>query len=257
MQQAYSKLDLTGRVIIVTGGGSGIGQETAKLLAARGAAVAVADVNDTGGEQTVAAISAAGGRAIYVRTDVSREAEVEALVAATVKRLGGLHGGFNNAGIFRKDGGLGRLSLDNWQSVIDINLTGVFLCVKHQIAYMIANGGGSIVNTASGAGLVGTPGAGAYCASKHGVVGLTRAASAEYSARGVRVNAIAPGMIETPMIDPSRLDAAAREGLNRAHPIGRMGQAGEIAEAAAWLLSEASSYVTGTVVPVDGGYTSI
>lgn len=250
-------VSLSGRIIIVTGGGSGIGQAAAVLFAQRGASVMVADVNETGGRKTVAAIEGNGGRADFLRSDISQESEVEALVKATVARFGGLNGAFNNAGMNVSSVRLAETSLENWRKVIEVNLTGVFLCLKHQIAYMELHGGGSIVNTASGAGLVGIVNSSGYVASKHGVVGLTRAAAIDYATKGIRVNAVAPGGTETPMVAMALENPEVAAALTAGHPIGRLGQPGEIAEAAAWLLSDAASFVTGVILPVDGGYTMV
>ena len=252
----YARLDLTGRVIIVTGGASGIGEAASLLIASRGASVVVADMNDLGGKQTVAEIQAAGGRASYIRTDVSREADIEEMVRFAVSEFGGLHGAFNNAGLTSKGAPMSEMPIADWQQMIAVNLTGVFLCMKHEIAYMLRNGGGSVVNTSSGAGVVGFPNVPDYVAAKHGVVGLTRAAAVDYSAKGVRVNAILPGGTDTPMLQHAMgQDPVVRDAVAKGHPIGRLANASELAEAAAFLLSDAASFVTGAALAVDGGYT--
>jgi 2,5-dichloro-2,5-cyclohexadiene-1,4-diol dehydrogenase 1 len=254
----FSRLSLIGRVIIVTGASSGIGRTAATLLASRGASIVAADLDEKGGTEVVGEIKQTGGQAIFVRTDVSEEADVINLVRSTVAEFGGLHGAFNNAGTEGCTLPLAAVPAEQWQRTIAINLTGVFLCLKYEITHMITHGGGAIVNTASGAGIVGIPGVADYVASKHGVVGLTRAAAADYSAMGVRVNVILPGAVDTPML---RLHASRTtprpQTASGGRPLGRYGTTEEIAEAAAWLLADASGYATGGVFAVDGGYTCI
>jgi len=258
MTPAYDRLNLTDRVIIVTGGGSGIGQATARLLASRGARVVVADMNEAGGRGTVEAIRAVGGLAAFVRTNVADEDDVQAMVSFAVAEFGALHGAFNNAGRSSSGAPLTNMSLAAWRQVIDVNLTGVFLCMKHEIDHMLRNGGGAIANTSSGAGVVGFPHAIDYVASKHGVVGLTRAAAADYSNQGIRINAILPGGVDTPMLNSAMgNDPVVRRAVEQGLPIRRLAQPAEMAEAAAWLLSDAASYVTGAAFAIDGGYTAI
>jgi 2,5-dichloro-2,5-cyclohexadiene-1,4-diol dehydrogenase 1 len=249
---------MKGRVVMVTGGGSGIGQATATLLAERGADVVVADVDDRGGEAVVASIREGGGRASFIHTDVANEDQVKGAVDFALSEFGGLDGAFNNAGINSGTAGLVEMKLADWQRTMDVNLSGVFLCMKHQIRHMLKIGRGAVVNTSSGAGVVGFPNLPDYVASKHGVIGLTRAAAADFSARGIRVNAVVPGGIETPLLVKSMgRDPVVRAAVERGHPIGRLGLPIEIAEATAWLLSDAASFVTGAIFAIDGGYTSV
>ncbi|GAA4685085.1 SDR family NAD(P)-dependent oxidoreductase [Frondihabitans cladoniiphilus] len=253
MSNAYEKLDLTGRSIVVTGAATGMGHASAVLFAARGALLTLGDINDEAGEALVAEISEAGGTATFVHTDVSNSADAKALVDAAVTQYGGLHGAFNNAGIGPVQP-LHETSDELWQRIIGINLTGIFNMMKHEIAYFLEHGNASIVNTASLAGVKSVFGMGAYVASKHGVVGLTRAASQEYAARGIRVNAILPALIKTPMLDAT---GPVGEELEKGQPIGHAGEPEDIAEQAAWLLSDASAYSTGSLYAVDGGSNSI
>lgn len=254
---AFDSLQLHDRVIIVTGAASGIGRKTAELLASRGAIVVAADLTLKGAEETCAVIEQSGGRAMGLRVNVAEEADVKGMIEATIGRFGKLSGAFNNAGVNSAGIRLAELGIHAWQRTIDINLTGVFLCLKYEIAHMVAHGGGAIVNTASGAGLVAASHMGDYVASKHGVIGLTKAASTDYAAAGVRVNAVAPGAIDTPMIKAAIQDPNFEAYMRTAYPIGRIGRATEVAEAAAWLLSDASSFVTGTTLSVDGGFSSV
>lgn len=255
---AFERLCLAGRVIIVTGGGGGIGEATAILLGSRGAAVVVVDTNDAQGDQVASAIRQSGGRASYIRADISREDDVAATVQFAISEFGGLHGAFNNAAIVGQSGPLTELNLDNWHRVIGVNQTGVYLCMKHQIAHMLENGGGAIVNTSSSLGVVALPNSAEYTASKHGVVGLTRVAALENARRGIRVNAVLPSGIETPMLmGAMERDPALRQAVEQGHPIGRLGNPMEIAEGVAWLLSDSASFVTGACLSIDGGYTCV
>jgi NAD(P)-dependent dehydrogenase (short-subunit alcohol dehydrogenase family) len=247
---------LNDRVIIVTGGAGGIGRATALLLAAAGARIVVSDV-DGAGEETAAMIREQGGQAAFVKADIGLEAEVAALVDETVNLHGRLDGAFNNAGVEQAFLPLHELSLEQWEHALRIDLTGVFLCMKYQIRAMLAGGGGAIVNTASALGQVAIPRAAEYVAAKHGVVGITRAAALEYSASNIRVNAVLPGIIRTPMIERAIEHpdfAPFFDKLLDHHPIGRFGQPREVGEAVKWLLSDAASFVTGAMIAVDGGY---
>lgn len=248
---------MTARTIIMTGAGSGIGRAAALLAARGGDAVVVADVNEDGGEQTVAAIRDNGGTASFIRTDIAQEADVQAMVQHALSRYGQLDGAFNNAAIPQCAKPVHEITLAEWQRNIDINLTGTFLCMKYEIAAMLETGGGAIVNTSSGAGLVGFRMGGEYTASKHGVVGLTRSAALDYAALGIRINAIAPGGVRTPTVTACfAADPTLEAHATAMHPIGRLAEPEELADAAIWLLSDRSSYVTGACLAVDGGYTT-
>ncbi len=241
-----------GKVALVTGGGSGIGRQACLVFAREGAQVVVCDVAVEGGQETVGQIEQAGGQATFIRADVAQAAEVEALVAKTVETYGRLDCAYNNAGIAGRTARVADDSEQNWERILAINLKGVWLCLKYEIAHMLTRGGGAIVNTASDAGLIGLRRAGAYVASKHGVVGLTKTAALEYAKANIRVNAVCPGPIDTPMLR----EASERviDAMATAQPNGRLGQPREIAEAAVWLCSDAASFVTGHPMPVDGGY---
>ena len=241
------------RVALVTGAGSGIGRAIALGLAAEGARVVVSDLDEAGGAETVAAIEKSGGTAIFVRADVSKPEEGAALVGSAVKELGALHVAVNNAGIGGPTAPTGDYPIDGWDRVIAINLSGVFYGMRYQIPALLDSGGGSIVNVASILGQVGFPSSSAYVAAKHGVVGLTRSAALEYAARGVRVNAVGPAFINTPLIEKN-MTPEARAGLVAKHPIGRLGESEEVAELVVWLSSEKASFVTGSYYAIDGGY---
>lgn len=255
---AFDKVGLTGRVITITGGAAGIGKASALLCAARGAKVVIADVNESNGADVVAEIRAAGGSAAFIRTDVTNESDVRMMIDFAVSTFGGLHAAFNNAGVNLGAAPLTDVPLERWQKALAINLTGVFLCVRHQLLHMLRHGGGAIVNNASVSALVGVPMSVDYVASKHGVLGITRAAASEVSGKGVRVNAIAPGATETPLfLNAVTGQEGLREMVEAGHPIGRVAQPEEIAEIAAWLLSDAASFVTGACIAIDGGYTAL
>lgn len=249
--------ELAGKTALITGGGSGIGRATALAFARAGARVAVADVAPEGGQETVASIVRAGGTAFFVPCDVTEAEQVAALVAAVVARWGTLDCAFNNAGIGGALGNTADCAEENWQRVLAVNLTGVFHCMKYEIRQMLTQGGGAIVNTASAAGLVGAQGIPAYAASKHGVVGLTKTAAVEYARKGIRVNSVCPGWVETPMLGAlGGSNARFEQGIVRFHPIGRLGTPEEIAAAVVWLSSDAASFATGLNMSVDGGLTA-
>jgi NAD(P)-dependent dehydrogenase (short-subunit alcohol dehydrogenase family) len=244
---------LEGKVAVVTGAAAGIGRASAQVFAREGASVVVADVDEDGGRETVELIGA--DQASFIRTDVSVKADVEAMVQHAVDTYGGLDCAHNNAGIAAPMVPLAEYPDDGWDRTIAVMLTGVYHCLKAEIPRMLERGGGAIVNTASGVGLVGYPAQAAYTASKHGVLGLTKVAALDYGHQGVRVNAICPGTARTPMVDTAiqqfpEIDAQ----LKQLHPIGRIGEAEEIAEAAVWLCTPAASFVLGVALPVDGGY---
>jgi NAD(P)-dependent dehydrogenase (short-subunit alcohol dehydrogenase family) len=243
-----------GKVALVTGGASGIGRATALAFAREGAKVVVSDVVVAGGEETVALITAAGGEAQFMKADVAKPAEVDALIAQVVAAYGRLDCAFNNAGIEGSMTSTLDCSEENFDRTIAINLKGVWLCMKAEIAQMLKQGGGAIVNTASVAGLVGFAGLPAYVASKHGVVGLTKTAALEYAKSGIRINAVCPGGIQTPMLERLfQSQPQAGEAIAAMEPVGRLGKPEEIAEATVWLCSDAASFVTGLPMAVDGG----
>jgi NAD(P)-dependent dehydrogenase (short-subunit alcohol dehydrogenase family) len=244
----------SGKVALVTGGSSGIGRATALAFAREGAKVAIADVNATGGAETVRMIQAAGGEALFVQTDVSKAAEVDAAISNTMATYGRLDCAFNNAGIGKRMP-LTELTEADFDHALSINRKGVWLCMKYEIPHMVQQGGGTIVNTASVWGVV-APHRAAYVASKYGVVGLTKAAALEFAPAGLRVNAVCPGMIRTPMVEGSLQRDPQFEQLRISqHPIGRLGLPAEIAEAVLWLCSDSASFVTGHAMVVDGGFS--
>ena len=246
--------DFDGKIVIVTGGASGIGRTTSEYFAREGAKVVVSDVDESGGTDTVRRIRENGGEADFQRTDVADPADCEALVRWTVEKYGKLDVAFNNAGIGGEQNPTASYSLAGWQRVLGINLSGVFYCMKYEIAAMLAKGGGAIVNMSSILGEVGFAGSPAYVAAKHGILGLTKNAALEYSSQGIRVNAVGPAFIRTPLIAALEEDPQALSGLVAAHPIGRLGEPGEVAELVLWLSSDRASFVTGAYYPVDGGY---
>jgi NAD(P)-dependent dehydrogenase (short-subunit alcohol dehydrogenase family) len=251
---------LAGRTVIVTGAGGGIGHGASLVLADAGAHVVVTDVVADTGEATAAAVRSAGGEATFIKADLAVEKDIERMVAQAVGINGRLRGAFNNAGVEQCAKPLHELTTEQWERAIRVDLTSVFWCIKYQVLAMLKTGGGSIVNTASSLGQVAIANASEYVATKHGVVGLTRAAAADYGAKGIRVNAVLPGIVRTPMI--ARLSEDPRfkaffERLKDRHSIGRFGEPSEIGEAVAWLLSDHASFMNGAAMAVDGGYLSI
>jgi NAD(P)-dependent dehydrogenase (short-subunit alcohol dehydrogenase family) len=247
---------MAARVAFVTGAASGIGRATARLFAARGHAVCIADMSEEGGRETEAMVREAGGEAFFIRCDVADDASVKAAVDATLARYGGLHAAFNAAGIGGEVGkALADCTMDNWHRLIAINLTGVWHCMRHQIPAMLAGGGGAIVNCASTAGVDGAQFCGAYSATKHGVVGLTKTGALEYGRQGIRINAVCPGMIRTPMTQADGMREVC-DTLAAASPAGRLGEPEEIAGAVYYLCSDDASFVNGQALPVDGAWTS-
>ncbi|GAA3339280.1 SDR family oxidoreductase [Curtobacterium pusillum] len=253
----FDRVDLSGKSIIVTGGGSGMGRAAAQLIASRGASVTVVDLAEPGGNETVATITAAGGTAQFVRADITNEDDTAAMVEAAVSAYGSLDGAFNNAGIIGAGAPITEFSLADWNKTITINLTGVFVSMRAELRWMTEHGvKGSIVNTSSAAGVMAYPNLPAYVASKHGVVGLTKQVAVDYAAKGIRVNAVLPGSTMTPLAAESFADPELKAKAESAQPIGRLGEPEEIAEMAAWLLSDASSFVVGSAIAVDGGVTA-
>ena len=248
-------MELSGKVALVTGAGSGIGRASAIALARAGARLMILDVAAGGLDTTAAAIRETGGEVLQGTANVADPKAVTDAVDACVERFGNLDIAHNNAGVSGPAQDFADVQVDEAARIIDVNFWGVFHCMQAQIRHMLAQGGGTIVNTASGAGIVATPSYSSYCASKHAVVGLTKSVAAEYAARGIRINSVCPGYVETPMTDPQRSDEAARLAIAAAHPIGRVAQPEEIAEAVLWLASPRSSFVVGANLLVDGGYS--
>lgn len=252
-----NKLDYNGKVAFVTGAASGIGRAAALAFACEGASVVAADMSEHGNQETARLIEEQGGRALAVRCNVTNSADVKAALARTIETFGRLDFAFNNAGIEpKKPAPTANYDEDEWNQIIDVNLRGVFLCMKHEIPLILKQGGGAIVNTSSGAGVIGIKGSPAYTAAKHGLLGLTKAAALDYAAQNIRINAVCPGYIDTPMMD--RFTGGTSEGRAKVigeEPVGRMGKPEEIAAAVVWLCSDAAAFMVGHAMVIDGGQT--
>ena len=250
---------LKDKTFIVTGAAGGIGKAASIVMARHGANVVVTDISEAG-EEVVSEIGKSGGSAAFVRADVTDDGSARDLVAKSIELFGKLDGAFNNAGIEQLSKPLHQITPAEWERAIRVNLTGIFNCLRHEILAMRETGGGAIVNTASSLGQTAVPNAAEYVASKHGVIGLSRAAAVDYGAEGIRVNAVLPGVIRTPMFERFAADPAMAgflDEIRARHPIGRLGQPEEIGEVVSWLLSDLSSFVTGAAIAADGGYLAV
>lgn len=249
---------MNSKVALVTGAGAGIGRATALELARRGLQVVISDIADDGLAKTAKEADSLSGEVFTVRADISKEAQVRSLIDRTLDRYGQLDIAVNNAGIEGASASTADYTLADWGRVIDVNLTGQWLCMKYELAAMQKGGGGSIINVSSILGKVGFVNAPAYTAAKHGLIGLTEAAALEYGTAGIRINAVCPGFIVTPMLERAGItsDEETRKQITALHPIGRMGTAQEVARAIAWVASEEASFVTGHSLMVDGGYVA-
>jgi len=245
-------MTMNNKVAVVTGAASGIGKATAELLAKQGAKVVISDIQEVEGKALADSINSNGGKALFFKADVGNASEMEALIIETVKSFGALHIAVNNAGIGGESNAVADMSIEGWLKVININLNSIFFGMKYQIQAMLNTGGGSIVNISSILGSVGFANAAAYTAAKHGIIGLTQTAALEYAAKNIRINAVGPGFIDTPLLNG--LDASLKQQIIALHPIGRLGKSEEVAALIEWLASDAASFVTGSYYAIDGGY---
>jgi NAD(P)-dependent dehydrogenase (short-subunit alcohol dehydrogenase family) len=247
--------DLSGKTAIVTGGASGIGEATAVLFAENGCNVVVSDLDERKGNEVVEKIKQAGTKALFIKTNVGNPGDCEHLINTTTKTFGSVDIAFNNAGIGGESNAVADMSIEGWNRVINVNLNSVFYCLKYELLQMQKQDKGAIVNNSSILGQVGFANAAAYVAAKHGVVGLTQNAALEYSAKNIRINAIGPGFINTPLLTEAGMDDNIKQSvLVPMHPIGRLGESREVAELVLWLCSDKASFVTGSYYAIDGGY---
>lgn len=245
------------KIVLVTGAASGIGEATSRLFAEQGAIVVLTDVNEATGNVLAENLRAHHPDISFMELDVSNPDDCNKVITSIIKRFGKLDIAFNNAGISGENHELDQMSIEGWNKVINVNLNSVFYCMKYELAQMAKQGFGAIVNMASILGKVGFANAGAYVAAKHGVVGLTETAAIEYSGRGIRINTVGPGFIDTPLLTEGGIDDAQKKSLAGLHPVGRLGRSEEVAELVVWLASDKASFVTGAYIPVDGGYLSL
>jgi NAD(P)-dependent dehydrogenase (short-subunit alcohol dehydrogenase family) len=246
--------DLTGKVSIVTGGGSGIGQAAALLYAAHGTKVVVSDINEKGGKNVTEQIKRMNGESVFIKADVSKPGECEYLINKSIETFGRIDIAFNNAGISGESNSIADMSIEGWNNIIAVNLSSVFYCMKYQLQQMVKQGSGAIINNSSILGSVGFVNAGGYVAAKHGVIGLTKNAALEYSSKGIRINAIGPAFINTPLLTKAGIEGEVKNTLIKLHPIGRFGESTEVAELVIWLSSDKASFVTGSYYAIDGAY---
>jgi len=245
---------LENKVAVITGGGSGIGEATAILFAKNGAKVVVSDINELHGTAVAQKIKEEGSDAVFIKADVSIPADCELLVNKTLEKYGQLDIAFNNAGIGGESNPVADISIEGWNHIISVNLSSMFYCMKYEIAAMQKKGKGTIVNMSSILGSVGFANSAGYVSAKHGVIGLTQNAALEYCAKGIRINSVGPGFINTPLLTNAGIDDNVKKILVQAHPIGRLGESNEVAELVLWLSSDKASFVSGSYYPVDGGY---